>query len=111
MKKIYLTGTYSGVTVDTETDVAEPFKENRCAISSVYLIKEPAEVIYTNGEKVERQNVEKDDIVIVFYEERFKNRLIVLKNQQWVENILEYENCLQEEKERWASEKCMKAAA
>jgi len=58
-------------------------------------------VAFTSGETHEEADVEKGDLIFTFYDDR-KNRLIVIKNEKWVENILEQRKEEQDEKERWA---------
>jgi hypothetical protein len=62
-------------------------------------------VVYGCGEKHHEADVEPNDIVITFYVDDFDTRMIVVKNEDWANNLATYEKKLQEEKERWAAER------
>lgn len=102
MKTLYITRG-NNIVVDNETNTANRLNEDRSAINAIYLVKEPMHVVYGFGENHTEQDVEEGDIIVVFYDNTFKNQLVVVKNnERWVENIKEYNKEMQAEKERWA---------
>jgi len=105
MKTLYITRGV-GVTIDTESNSIDRNYTARQGIDEIFLIKEPVHVVYCSGEYKKELDAEEGDIVISFYNDLFKNQMIVVKNnKEWVENIVDYEKRQQEEKERWAASK------
>lgn len=104
MKTLYIT-TGANIIVDDEAKTADKLETQRSAINNIYLAEEPMHVVYGSGEYQRETDVEKDDLIISFYSRDFKHKMIVVKNQEWVENLVEYNKKQQEEKERWAASK------
>ena len=48
------------------------------------------------------KEAEAGDIVVKFYEEQYPNKFIVVKNEDWKQNILAYREYDQKRKEQWA---------
>lgn len=105
MKILYLTGG-SNILVDTENETANRIESARQAIDRIYLAEEPMHVVFGEGETHAEADVKKGDLIITFFCRDFKNRMVVVKNKQWAENITLWEKAEQEEKERWAKAKC-----
>lgn len=105
MKTLYLTEN-NNIVIDTDNNSADRINRARLAINDAFIIKEPMHVVYGFDGNKKEMDADKGDIVITFYEDSFPNKVIVIKNDQWVENLLEYEKKEQEEKERWAAQKC-----
>ena len=56
-------------------------------------------IVKLGDEEVE---AEAGDIVIKFYESDFPHRFVVVKNEEWKENLLKYRELEQKRKEEWA---------
>lgn len=104
MKTLYFTQT-GQLIFDDESKVAEPIESTREGISRVYLMKEPMNIVYNRSGKQCIVSADKDDIVIIFYEDKFEHPVVVAKSAEWTENIQKYEELLQKEKEEWAAKK------
>lgn len=102
MKTLYVTRG-SNIMVDQENNTADRLSSSRNAIEYIYLIKEPIHVVYGYGEYKREVDAEPGDIVVTFYDNVFKNQIVVVKNADWVENLTLFEKEEQEEKERWAA--------
>lgn len=103
MKTLYLTGGYSNIVVDPETEYVNKLEPISLGIDSAYFVEEPMHVIYGKGEYKRELDVKKGDIIITFYSGRFKHQVVVVKSKDWAENIKVLREKEQEEKERWAS--------
>lgn len=104
MKTLYITGG-SNIVVDSDNNYCNRYERTRSAIDDVYLVKEPMHVVYGFGEKHKEVDVEPNDIIVTFYTDEFDTKMIVVKNEDWTNNLLAFEKKQQEEKERWAAEK------
>lgn len=104
MKTLYLTRG-NNILVDKENDTTGRLDTCRQAIDYIYLVEEPMHVIYQYGETRSEVDAEAGDLIITFYDKVFKNQMIVVKHEQWAENIREYIKHEQEEKLRWAESK------
>lgn len=107
MKTVYLTRS-SNIVVDKENNDIYSLNNVRQSINNIFLVKEPMHIIYgerfSSDEKYKKEfDVEKGDLIVTFYESNFPNKIIVIKNKDWVENITTYEEKLQKEKELWAA--------
>lgn len=109
MKTLYITSGPGNVLVDPENNTANKLNAQRDAISTVYIAEEPMHVVYGAGEYKKNIDVEKDDIIVVFYHKVFKNEILVVKSAEWVENLAIYNKEQQELKERWAAEQKQEA--
>lgn len=107
MKTLYLTRGGSNVLVDLENNTANRISTRRGAIDSIYLAEEPMHIVYGSGEYKKELDAEKNDIIVTFYHDTFKNQIIVIKNEDWFDNLVEYEKKQQEEKERWAASQAL----
>ena len=101
MKTFYISNN-GNIAVDTDNNSCGSLSTEREAISRIYLAKEPMHVVYESGEYKKEVDVEKDDIIIVFYDHAFKHKMIVVKNGDWADNIIEYNAEEQKRKEEWA---------
>lgn len=101
MKTLYLTRG-NNIVIDPENESADKLASERVGIDNLFYIKEPMCVVYGYDNKTVSVDVETGDIVIAFYT-NVKNPVVIVKNEQWVENILQLQKEAQEEKERWAT--------
>lgn len=105
MKTLYVTQG-SNILINPDDNTADKIESSPVSIDRVYLIEEPTHIVYGYGETHIEADADKGDLVVVFYNREFDNRMIVVKNEQWTENIVEFYRKEQEEKERWAASKC-----
>lgn len=105
MKTLYVTRG-NNIAIDTETNSVSRLDSARSAIDYIYVAPEQMHVVYECGEYKRELDVEKNDIIITFYESKFKNKIVVVKSEEWYNNIEQYEKELQEEKEKWAAKQC-----
>ena len=103
MKTLFISNN-SNIWVDSEENECNTLPTEREAIQRIYLAQEPMHVIYQAGEYKREVDVKKDDLIITFYTDDFENRMIVVKNKDWVNNIKKYNKREQERKEKWAAE-------
>lgn len=106
MKKIYIHGRHDAIMFDPETDQVQEAPYTRTSVRDVLLVKEPAKLIYTLGEQHYEEDVDVDDIVVIFYSGTFEKGFTVVKgNEDWVNNLKKYEAEEQKRKEEWAAKK------
>lgn len=106
MKKIYIHGRHDAIMFDPETDQIQEAPYTRTSVRDVLLVKEPAKLIYTLGEQHYEEDVDVDDIVVIFYANTFEKGFTVVKgNTDWVNNLKKYEAEEQKRKEEWAAKK------
>lgn len=106
MKTFYISHG-SNILIDKETNECNRVTSERQAIDSIYLVNEPMHIVYGYGDERKEVDADANDIIITFYTDEFKTRMVVVKNDEWVENIKVYNQKRQEEKERWAeSQNC-----
>ena len=70
----------------------------------MYAIQEPTTVIYKCGEVEDKVCADKGDVVCVLYHKDFKKELIVVKNEELYDNLIDKHAQDQQEKEQWAKE-------
>ena len=102
MKTLYLTNG-GNICIDQENGSADNIANEREAISRIYLAKEPMHVVYGCGNYNKEFDVKKDDIIITFYTDEFKDRVVVAKSKDWANNIKKYNEEEQRRKEEWAA--------
>ena len=83
----------------------KPFDRSRASIDDVFFIKEDTKVVFDRGEYKAELEAKAGDIVVTFYEEQFPNKVIVVNNEQWKENLEAYEVWEQDAKLKWAEKK------
>lgn len=91
------------VKFNTETEEVDIVRTSREAIRCIVMVDEPGIMIDENGHEV---NVKSGDIIVRFYETIFPKRAIVVKSKDWKDNIKAYNKKEQEDKEKWALNKC-----
>ena len=63
----------------------------RCGISDCYIVPEDLEVRYKKDGKYIVTKASKGDVIVTFYREEWViNPVVVVKNNEWKENILAY---------------------
>lgn len=91
------------VVFDNEENKLYPIYSTPDRISKMYLIKEPMNVAWSNDGEYYTKSAEAGDLVIMFYTEAYKNRIVVVKCPEWTENINLYEEEEQKRKLEWAA--------
>ena len=71
----------------------------------MYAIQEPTHITYRCGETQYKADADKGDVVCIFYHKDFKQEMIVIKNEQLYDNLIDKHDRDQQEKERWAESK------
>ena len=87
MKTLYLASNGANICIDDEQKTAEWIDSAREAIQRIYLAKEPMHVVYTAGDYKRELDVEENDLIVTFYTDDFENRIINVKNEDWVNNL------------------------
>ena len=105
MKTLYISAG-SNILVDIENNTCGKLNRRIQGIDDIFLAKEPMHVVYEYNDKHHEADVIPNDIIITFYNDKFEKRMVVVKNEDWVNNLTAYEKMEQEEKERWANSKC-----
>lgn len=101
MKTLYLTSN-GGMCIDPEENFVDRMPSEREGIGRIYLAKEPMHVVYGEGEYKRELDVKKDDIIITFYSNDWKERVVVAKSKDWANNLKEWNKEEQRRKEEWA---------
>ena len=104
MKTLYITNG-GNICIDPEEDFVNRMPTEREGISRIFLAKEPMHVVYGEGEYRRELDVKKDDIIITFYSNDWKERIVVAKSKDWVNNLKEWNKEEQRRNEEWAAKK------
>ena len=103
MNTLYISRT--GRIMLDENNNPKPFDRSRASIDDIFFIKEDTKVVFDRGEYKAELEAKAGDIVVTFYEEQFPNRVIVVNNEQWKENLEADAVWEQKQKEEWAEKK------
>lgn len=104
MKKIFISSlTRNAVGFDTENQSLFDVPSDSDKISRLYYIKEDCEMTFGCEGDQQIVPLNAEDIVIVFYEDRFPHHFVVIKNKEWAENIKWLRDEEQRMKEEWAA--------
>ena len=104
MKTLHITEN-GALAVNFDTKEVTPVSSEYTSIHRIYVAKEPMHIVYTSGEYTKEANADENDIIVTFYNKDYKERLVVIKSAQWADNIKNYNEILQKQKEDWAKEK------
>ena len=102
MKTLYVTRG-NNMYIDVDTNSVGRLDTCRQAVDYLYMIPEKMHIVYESGEYKKEFDAEQGDLLITFYEGTFKNKAIIVKNAEWTENIVCYNNRIQLEKEEYAA--------
>lgn len=106
MKTLYINSN-ANILIDEEEHHVSRLDTQREGISRVYLIPEAMHIVFGEGETHQELDVEKDDIVIVFYTGTFDKQIVVVKSKDWARNLKIYNEEQQKIKEEWALKKAI----
>lgn len=90
--------------VDPATLDVETQSSDREAIQRIWRIKEDCKIKAVFGEETFEKDAKAGDIVITFYEKDYPNKMIVIRSDEWNENLAAYDVKMQALKEKWAKE-------
>lgn len=97
------------VLVDTETFDIVALGEKTRGIDSVYVIPEDAKLHWEQRDADPIDvDVNKDDILITFYDSSLGKDFTVVKSEDWKEMLDRADAVNQAKKEEWAADKCCK---
>lgn len=102
MKTLYFTS--SGRVMLDENNVPSAVNTSFRGIDDIYLVKEDTKVVVKTGEYEKEFVAEAGDILVRFYND-VPNKFIVVKNEEWKNNIIDYDEKEQKRKEEWAAAK------
>lgn len=104
MKTLYMTpGT--NIVVDTDNNKASQLDSAPQSINRIYMADDDMHLVFDSGEQHIETDVTAGDIIITFYASQFKYRMIVVKSNEWVENITLENERNQKIREEWAAKK------
>lgn len=100
MNKIYITDNSRPILVDSDDNIRS-ITSDREAINRVILLDDDYEIVSgeykEDGSFITKRLIgKKGQIMIAFYENSFKHKIILVDNEDWVENIIEYKKKLEE---------------
>lgn len=104
MNTLYITGT-GRVQLDENNNPVN-LKSYRSCIDDIYPISEDTKIIYKKGETDMTVDAKAGDLIIVFYENSYPNKVINVNSDAWKENIRSYDDAIQKAKEDWANKHC-----
>uniref|UniRef100_A0AAU8BA25 Uncharacterized protein n=1 Tax=Dulem virus 42 TaxID=3145760 RepID=A0AAU8BA25_9CAUD len=90
MKKILITAPYTPILVDFDNQSAVKLEGDRNGIAHISIIQDDCVVVTGNGEYA--TEAKKNDILVSFYEQIFKKPFVVINSKDWLENLIEYNN-------------------
>lgn len=94
------------VKFDPEAMTVVKLQNDRDFIRNVFLIDEECDITFPSNNDAPNDQVvmhaKPNDILISFWKEDLPHPCILIKSDEWRENLLGYRKQLQEEKERWA---------
>lgn len=102
IKYITIENTGSLFKFDTETEQIETIPTQREAIRSISLIKEPGVLVNKDTETP----VNNGDLVIRFYEQYFNKSAIIVKSEDWKNNLDAYNKKMEEDRKQDVNEMC-----
>ena len=102
MKQIYIGN--DGI-AGFDTDKQEMYALNRVPdrITNVLVINEPTKVVVQNFDDTQYTlDADKGDLVVTFYTNDYEKRAVLVKCEDWYNNIVKYNELEARRKEEWA---------
>lgn len=93
------------VIVDTDTCDIKALPTQCRGIDEVYVVPEDSTIVWEDqfsDDNPTKIDVKKDDILITFYERRLGKSFVVIRSNEWLEMLDNYNKRIQEEKEKYA---------
>ena len=94
------------IIVDTDTAEVKAINRSTRGIDDIYVIPEDAHVEWTSKifpDKTICVDVNKDDILITFYDRDLGTDFVIVKSEDWLKAINNAKNAEQKRKEEWAA--------
>lgn len=94
------------IVVDTETAEVNAISRSARAIDDIYVIPEDAHIEWTSKifpEKTIEVNVEKNDILVTFYDRDLGTDFVIVKSEDWLKALNNAKEADQKRKEEWAA--------
>ena len=101
MNTLYITNT-GKVLLDADGNIM-PYETDIESIRNISMLTEDTKVVYKYGKIDEEIEAKAGDIVITFYRDEFPHPVIVVKSDEWKENLKDYRDKEQKQKEEWAA--------
>ena len=108
MKKIVNIKRYP-ITVDTDTCDIKALPTQCRGIDEMSVIPEDSTIVWEDqfsNDNPTKIDVKKNDILITFYERRLEKSFVVIRSNEWLEMLNNYNKRIQEEKESYAAKRC-----
>ena len=94
------------IIIDTDTTEVEAIDRSTRGIDDIYVIPEDAHVEWTSKffpDKTICVDVNKDDILITFYDRDLGTDFVIVKSEDWLKAINNAKDADQKRKEEWAA--------
>ena len=94
------------IIIDTDTAEVKAINRSTRGIDDIYVIPEDAHVEWTSKifpDKTICVDVNKDDILITFYDRDLGADFVIVKSEDWLKAINNAKNAEQKRKEEWAA--------
>lgn len=94
------------IIIDTDTAEVKAINRSTRGIDDIYVIPEDAHVEWTSKifpDKTICVDVNKDDILITFYDRDLGTDFVIVKSEDWLKAINNAKNAEQKRKEEWAA--------
>lgn len=94
------------IIIDTDTAEVKAINRSTIGINDIYVIPEDAHVEWTSKifpDKTICVDVNKDDILITFYDRDLGTDFVIVKSEDWLKAINNAKNAEQKRKEEWAA--------
>ena len=94
------------IIVDTETAEVKAIGRSARAIDDIYVMPEGAHIEWTSKifpEKTIEVDVEKNDILVTFYDRDLGTDFVIVKSEDWLKALNNAKEADQKRKEEWAA--------
>ena len=94
------------IIVDTETAEVKAISRSARAIDDIYVMPEDAHIEWTSKmfpEKTIEVDVEKNDILVTFYDRDLGTDFVIVKSEDWLKALNNAKEAEQKRKDEWAA--------
>ena len=95
------------IIIDTDTCNVKAIPTQCRGIDEIYIIPEDSTIVWEDSfsnEAPTNIDAKKDDILITFYNRRLGKSFVVIHSDEWLKMLNNYNESIQEEKEKYAEE-------
>lgn len=103
MKKLYLTVS-SNILVDQDTEKSVKLDHCYNKIEKTYRVPEDCEMCFTKGDDIFKEQLNKGDVVVTFYDNNLPHPYAILRDGAFKENVNKLFELEEERKLKWAQE-------